>query len=85
MACSCSKTHTQTQTTRQVVTPRVCSNTREEIEELLRKIICRKDIHPSARMNGSFNILTEMLQSGEYCKVNLTPIYQLIYEFPNVC
>ena len=83
MACNCSQT--QTQMTRQVVTPRVCTNTREEIEELLAKIICRKDLFPSARMNGSFNSLTEMLQSEEYCKVNLTSIYQLIYEFPNVC
>lgn len=85
MACNCSQTQAQPQMTRQVVTPRVCTNTREEIEVLLAKIICRKDIFPSARMNGSFNSLTEMLQSEEYCKVNLTPIYQLIYEFPNVC
>jgi hypothetical protein len=84
MACfSCSQKTTYQAP--QIATPQVCTNTRVEIEDLIVKINCRKQLYPSAKMNGAFNVLLEMLETEVYCKYNLTPIYQLISEFPNVC
>ena len=85
MACfSCSQKSTHTHIASSYVhTP--CTGDRTQIEELILKINCTKAIYPSAKMNGAFRALLEMLQEENYCKYSLDQFYHLLSEFPNVC
>lgn len=85
MGCNCSQRKNITMAPQPSSSSVICTNTREEIEDLAVKINCRRELHPSARINSVFNILLEILQTEEYCKYDLGIVHQLIYEFPNVC
>lgn len=82
MACfSCSKKSTP-------VAPKTvstCNTTRDQIVELGIKIKCLKETKPSAKMEGAFSALLDMLQTDNFCKYDLAIIHQLIQENPDVC
>lgn len=82
MACfSCSKKTTP-------IVPKIstpCNTTKDEIIELGQKIKCLKEKHPSAKMEGAFSVLLDILQTNNFCKYDLAVIIQLIQEHPNVC